>query len=139
MALPLAGLGALALCMVLYAMTQLSGAAAASAIAIVMTVRGLLGIPRARADVRPYRERFAQAHAEHEAAFSRFFAAEQAGTADVEPGPPTPPPTVRCPACGGLVTVAHVQVCSADGVPGYAATETDQDALHKHRVHCRRQ
>ena len=85
-------------------------------------MRWLLDIPPARADVRPYRERFAQAHAEHEAAFFRFFAAEQAGTADVEPGPPTPP-TVRCPARGGLVTVVHVQMCSAAGGMPIAARE----------------
>jgi hypothetical protein len=123
---------------VLLVATDANWPTAGAAIAIVLTVRWLLGIPRARADVRPYRERFAQAHAEHEAAFSRFFAAEQAGTADEEPPPPTPP-TVGCPACGGLVTVAHVQVRSADGVPGYAATETDQDALHTHRIQCPQQ
>ena len=49
-------------------------------------------------------------------AFSRFFAADQVGTVDEQLPPPTP--TVPCPACGGFVTVAHVQVRSADGVPG---------------------
>ena len=137
-AFPLVALAVLAPCFGVYAVTQVSWAAAASAIAIVMMVRGLLGIPRARADLRPYRERFEQAHAEHEAAFSRFFAAEQDGTADIEPSPPTPP-TARCPACGGFVPVAHVQVRSADGVLSYAATEADQDALRKHSVLCPRQ